>query len=212
MSNNEGAAASNDTGFAACLQQCCAGIWQKLKEGRRKTQARWVCAISVIGCSLVAITSIATGCIPTILIAMSASSRFPHVKQYNCIPHFILAAALTAAQIHFVRHSAGRAAFLPRLDPVRQNMVRICCAVSGAVLGACAGLHRVRALVYLSYTIRAHVSRSTGLGWCFAYNLDNDCWWIIFWGIALMLSGVLYAWAYVRGERFEDEVRERSQR
>lgn len=28
----------------------------------------------------------------------------------------------------------------------------------------------------------------------------------MFWGISLMLSGVLYGWAYFRGERFEDEA------
>jgi hypothetical protein len=70
MSNNEGAAGSNDTGFAACLQQCCSGIWQKIKEGRRKTQARWLCAITILGCSFVAVTSVTSGCVPTILIAM----------------------------------------------------------------------------------------------------------------------------------------------
>jgi len=48
--------------------------------------------------------------------------------------------------------------------------------------------------------------RSTGLGWCFAYQLDKDCWWIMFWGISLMISGLLYGWAYFRGERFEDEA------
>lgn len=54
--------------------------------------------------------------------------------------------------------------------------------------------------------VRPHVSCSTGLGWCFAYQLDKDCWWIMFWGIALMCSGILYGWAYIRGERFEDEA------
>jgi hypothetical protein len=78
-------------------------------------------------------------------VVLAAAAAIIHVKQYNCIPHFILAATLTAAQIHVVHHSAGRAAFLPRLDPVRQNLVRVCCAVSGAVLGARARVHRVRA-------------------------------------------------------------------
>jgi hypothetical protein len=71
MSNGSDSSASNDAGFAACFQQCCSGIWQKIKEGRRKTQARWLCAISIIGCSFVAITSVTSGCVPTILIAMS---------------------------------------------------------------------------------------------------------------------------------------------
>jgi hypothetical protein len=51
-----------------------------------------------------------------------------------------------------------------------------------------------------------NVLRSTGLGWCFAYELDRDCWWIVFWGVCLMISGILYGWAYLVGERFEDEV------
>jgi len=72
MSSGAGAATSGDTGFAACCQQCFSGIWQKIKEGRRKTQARWLCAISIIGCSVVAITSVTSGCVPTILIAVCA--------------------------------------------------------------------------------------------------------------------------------------------
>jgi hypothetical protein len=28
----------------------------------------------------------------------------------------------------------------------------------------------------------------------------------MFWGISLMISGMLYGWAYFRGERFEDEA------
>ena len=28
----------------------------------------------------------------------------------------------------------------------------------------------------------------------------------MFWGISLMISGLLYGWAYFRGERFEDEA------
>jgi hypothetical protein len=70
-----------------------------------------------------------------------------------------------------------------------------------------------RALVYTGFVteiscrfLLSHFFRSTGVGWCFAYQLDKDCWWIMFWGISLIISGMLYGWAYFRGERFEDEA------
>jgi hypothetical protein len=89
MSSGEGAAASNDTGFAGCLQQCCSGIWSKIKEGRRKTQARWLCAISVLGCSFVAITSVTSGCVPTILIAMFVMPLSSFPTSLQPVPSFL---------------------------------------------------------------------------------------------------------------------------
>ena len=153
MSSGEGAVASNDTGFAGCLQQCCSGIWSKIKEGRRKTQARWLCAISVLGCSFVAITSVTSGCVPTILIAMFVISRSSFPTSLS--PSFPL------SQLHVVYHRARRASVLFGMDSGSQNLVGNCCSLSRAILGTCFGVHRVCLHNFL-HCKRSHVFAAQG--------------------------------------------------
>jgi hypothetical protein len=132
-------AAASGEGFAACCQQCLGGIWQKIKEGRRKTQARWICAISIIGCSFVAITSVTSGCVPTILIAVCDFLTLP---LFSCfMRHF----SFLRLQFYVVRHCPRRASLLFGMDTIRQGLVCVCCALFGAVLGPILSLHRVRA-------------------------------------------------------------------